>query len=200
MFHEISDNKGTYAISRANFERFLDYLNKEKNIVDFKTLIEEKNENNVVITFDDVYENVYQNGFDLLKEKSIPYYLFICNEFLNKDKYLKEDEIRIMLKDSKAILASHNIRHELSRFLDDEEFVKNIKESKKELEEKFAYKIDSFAFPYGSMYACSDNNIKEAKNVFDYVCTTYPIAYNEENENILPRININDETIEREMK
>ena len=59
--------------------------------------------------------------------------------------------------------------------------------------------VSSFAFPYGSMYACSKDNIKTAKELFDYIFMTYNLPYNEEYENVIPRININDSTYKKEM-
>ena len=195
MFHEIEDIDDTYAISKDNF---IELINN-KRIVDIETLIKEKNKDNIVITFDDAYASVYNNLFPILKEKKIPYYIFICEEYLNKDKYLNEDMIKEMLKDSNCILGSHNLKHELSRFVDEETLKNNLIKSKKDLEAIFNVKINTFAFPYGSMYAVSDNNIELAKKIYDYIFMTYPLPYNQANENIIPRININNNNYKGEL-
>ena len=200
MFHEINNDSGVYSISKENFNTFIEYLINNKNIVDFETLTKNKNINNVVLTFDDVYESIYTEAFDILKSNNIPYYLFVCNEYLNKDKYLSDKQIRSMLDESNAILASHSYRHQLSRFLNNDEFINYLNQSKKELETKFNKVINCFAFPFGSLYACSNDNISEAAKIFDYVCMTYPLPYNESYRNIIPRININNGTFLREMK
>lgn len=200
MFHNVNDNHDIYSINKHNFETFIDYLLNNKKIVDVETMIKEKDPDNVVITFDDVYESVYKNAYPLLKEKELPFYLFVSNELLNKEKYLNSDMIKEMINNSKAILSSHNYHHELSRFIDDSKLKDNLLKSKNELENEFSVDINSFAFPYGSMYACSNKNIETASNIFNYVFMTYPIAYNEEYGNIIPRINMNDSTFEREIK
>ena len=57
-----------------------------------------------------------------------------------------------------------------------------------------------FAFPYGSIYACSDDNIRNAKEVYDNVYMTYNLDYNSEYERVIPRININDSNYRSSIK
>ncbi len=199
MFHNVSDNHDTYSITKEHFEEFINYLMKNRRIVDAKTLISENDPDNVVITFDDVYESVYHNAYPLLKEYGIPFYLFVCNEFLNKDGYIKSEMISEMLNDSKAILGSHNLKHELSRFVDNQAVKENLKRSKEELEKEFGGEVNEFAFPFGSIYACSNENVAAASGLFRNVFMTYAIPYNGEYGRIIPRININDETYGKEM-
>ena len=200
MFHNVNDEQDTYAINKENFRTFVEYLVKNKKVVDIETLIKEKDPDNVVITFDDVYESVYQNAYPILKEKDFPFYLFLCDEYLNKENYVSSDMVKEMLKDSKAILGSHRMKHELSRFSDETKIREDMKESKKKLEEEFGVKVDAFAFPYGSMYACSEKNIEDALEIYKYVFMTYPFSYDGNMKRVLPRININNVTFEREIK
>ena len=200
MMHKVSEDGDIYAISREHFSEFLNALCENKKIVDLETLVREKDPGNVVISFDDVYASVYENAFPLLKEKGVPYYLFVCNEYLNKEGYLSSDMIKEMLKDSKAILASHRYRHEPSRPMDKTALRKDLEQSKKELEEEFGVPVRAMAFPYGSVYACSRENILAASDIFDHVLMTYPLAYNGEDETVIPRININDAVYAKEIR
>ena len=68
------------------------------------------------------------------------------------------------------------------------------------LEKDFGVVVDTFAFPFGSMYACSEKNIDDALDIYKYVLMTYPISYDENMKRVLPRINMNDMTYEREIK
>ena len=200
MFHNVNDDGDTYSITKEHFEEWIGSLLKDRKIVDIDTLVREKDPKNVVITFDDVYESVYRNAFPILKEKGIPYYLFLCNEYLDHEKYVTSDMVREMLSDSKAIVGSHNYRHELSRFKETEQMKEELERSKDELEKELSVKIDTFAFPYGSMYACSKENIETARKRFRYVFMTYAVPYHESCGNIIPRINMNDSTFRKEMK
>ena len=113
---------------------------------------------------------------------------------------MNSDTVKEMLNDSKAILGSHRMKHELSRFSDEKKIREDMKETKKKLEEEFGVKVDAFAFPYGSMYACSEKNIEDALEIYKYVFMTYAIPYNEEYGNVIPRINMNDAVCQGEMK
>lgn len=197
MFHRIDDSRDLYAISKDHFEKLIDELLKNHKIVDVKTLIEEKDERNVVLTFDDVYVSVYENAYPILKERGLPFYLFVCNEYLDQKDYLASSMVSEMLRDSKAILGSHNYVHELSRFAKEEEVKERMMRSKLELSDRFSCEIRDFAFPFGSFYACSDEDIEIAKGIFDHVFMTYPLAYHEEDGNVIARINMNDAVFER---
>ena len=199
MFHNVDDTNDIYSITKNDFESFLMWLLENKKIVDAKTLIKEKDKNNVVITFDDVYASVYKNAYPLLKKHKVPYYIFVNNDLLNKDNYVTDKMVKEMLNKSNCILGSHNLKHELSRFKDIELFKKEIKNSKKELEKTFDIKVNDFAFPYGSMYACSKENINEVFKLYKNVYMTYALPYNEDYKNIIPRININSKNYRREM-
>ena len=200
MFHNVSDENDTYSINKTNFIKLLDYLCKNKKIVDVKALIKEKSKDNIVITFDDAFESVYVNAYPLLKEKDVPYYVFMCDEFLDKDNYLNKETLKEMMTESKCILGSHGLKHELSRFTSRSILENNLKESKAKLQQEFFDMVDSFAFPYGSIYACSEENIEVAKELFKYVFMTYNLPYNEEYKNVIPRININDKTFGKELQ
>lgn len=200
MLHKIDNDNDLYTISKQDFEIFLQYLLKYKNIVDIETLIKEKNSNNVVLTFDDVNDSVFFNAYPLLKEKQLPFYLFVNNEFLDSEHYLSFDMIKEMLNDSKAILGCHGLKHIYSRFMDKEIFLKDLLTAKGILEEKFEVDIKDFAFPFGSIYACSKDNIKQAQSIYKNILMTYCLPYNQDYERVLPRININNISYRKEIR
>ncbi len=199
MFHKVSEEDDLYAIRPEHFRTLLEHLLRNKKIVDSEILIQKKDPDNVVIGFDDVYESVYRYAYPLLKEKGVPYYLFVCNDYLDQEGYLSSEMVEEMLRDSGAILASHRCHHELSRFMKENELQEELERSRKQLEETFHVEVKDFAFPYGSMYACSKENVATACGLFDHVYMTYALPYNEEYGNVIPRININNATYGKEL-
>lgn len=199
MFHNVNDDHDTYSITAEHFDSLISQLMEHKKIVDAGTLVREKDPDHIVIGFDDVYESVYRNAYPFLKEKGIPYYLFVCNDFLDQEGYLSSEMVEEMLRDSKAILASHRYHHELSRFMKENELQEELERSRKELEERFHVEVKDFAFPYGSMYACSEENIATALNLFDHVFMTYALPYHEDYATVIPRINMNDSVYGKEL-
>ena len=94
MFHDISDKNDTYSISKESFNELMNHLFENNNIVSVEKMISDLSDDDVVITFDDAYASVYHNAYPLLKELDVPFYVFICNEYLNKEDYLSEDMIK----------------------------------------------------------------------------------------------------------
>lgn len=199
MFHELDNRDDEYAISDSSFLSLIDFLYKNKKIVDIEAMVNNPKEDNIVITFDDAYKSVYEKAYPILRELNVPYYIFICNEYLDRDKYLTKEMVKEMLENSNCIIGSHSLKHEISRLKDNESLRKELSNSKAELEHMFDIKIDSFAFPYGSMYAVSNENIILANELFKYIFMTYSLSYNQEYGNVIPRININQQNYKREM-
>ena len=200
MFHDVSSKSDTYSISADSFSQLLDYLDSTKNIVTVEELVNNPHKDNVVLTFDDAYGSVYHNAYPILKQNRVPYYVFICVDYLNKEKYLSLEMLKQMLSDSNCIIGSHNMKHDMARFKDLKQLDDDLLKSKQVLENLSGSKINSFAFPYGSMYACSDEDIEYAKKHYDYVFMTYGVAYNKDYGNIIPRININSENYRKEIE
>ncbi len=196
MFHEIngSNGCGLYSVSKDNFAKVVDYID-DNNLCSMIDCI--KDNKKIVVTFDDAYESVYLYARPILKEKNIPYYIFLCNELIDTEKYLKTKQIEEMIDDGNCIVGSHLYRHKMSRFIKEENLEKMMIDSKMELENKFKINIDCFAFPYGSFYAVSKKNISIAKKYFKYIFTTIPLNYSKRYGNVFPRYNMNDNEIQK---
>lgn len=200
MFHDVGEKGGLYSISKDNFNEFLNWLIENKKIVTIDELKNNLSQNNVVLTFDDVFSSVYRNAYPILSEKKIPYYIFLCNDFIEKEEFVSKEEVSEMIKNSNCILGCHRYYHELSRNVDDNNLNNELIKAKNELQEMFNVSIRDFAFPYGSMYACSKENIEVANRLFDNIFMTYNLSYNHQMKNIMSRININNNNYKEEMK
>lgn len=163
MFHNISDkatNVNNYVSNVNEFEEFLvTELSHRKPfpISDFyrtggKTF---------TITFDDGYEGVYLYAYPILKRLSIPFTVFVTTGFIDKDGYLKTDQLKTMSDDPLCTIGAHTMTHPLLRFCEDPDF--EIRSSKELLENILNKKICFFAYPYGSIYACNRKSIMMAK-------------------------------------
>ena len=194
MLHQIDNTGGEYSISKTNFKKMIE----GKKFLTLKSFsfFEEKS---YLLTFDDVDESVYDLAIGVLEEKDIPYYLFLCVEYINKEGYLNEKQIKRLLKNKNCHIGSHLLHHKLARKMQKEELVKELSDSKRYLEETFGIQVDSVAFPYGSMYACGDDEFNLAKKYYKYIFTTVPTPCRNEHfeRNVMPRININNKTFTR---
>ncbi|MGD9625489.1 MAG: polysaccharide deacetylase family protein [Arcobacter sp.] len=123
-------------------------------------------EKSVVLTFDDGYEDNFTNAFPLLKKYDFKATIYIVlNRFennwatdkdldkasseLNSEKMLSDEQIKIMIESGLIEIGSHTLDHVNLPKLNKEEKERQLIESKKQIEEKFDIKCDSFAYPFG---------------------------------------------------
>lgn len=166
MFHSICDgetNPKKFETNKKTFELFIKEELKYKKAVSVENIIGEKENGKFAITFDDVYENFYINAYPILKKYNVPFTLFVSTGLLDKEGYLTKDEMRILSNDKLCTIGAHTVNH--TRLRKDRNSYNEIKMSKIELESILKRKIQLFAYPYGSIYACSKRNIKEVKKL-----------------------------------
>lgn len=202
MFHDVYlDNevpkKPNVAISTSNFIRLIDIIgenNLQKKVSCYRDLFL-LGENDVIITFDDVLKSVIDNALPILREKKIPYIVFIATEFIGKQGYISSEDIDLLKKDPLCVIGSHSVQHKKYRFFPDE-LVKDAKISSAFLEASL------FAYPYGSLFAVSMQNIKEIESSGVFSCAFSTISapltrLSVKKRWMLPRINVNDDYVNK---
>lgn len=180
VFHDMLDRKedvkSKFFISQESFEKFLiNQLQNNKraisnneltNMVLGKQPIEK---NTFFVTFDDCYEGVYTKAYPFLKANNISFIIYITQELIGREKYLKQDQIIEMSKDPLCKVGSHGCNHFMFRYLTTKETIDQLERSKQFLETLTNLPVNSFAFPYGRIVECSSKNIKVlSKSVYDF--------------------------------
>lgn len=142
-------------------------------------------ERTVVITFDDIYDNVFQNAWPVLREMKIPATCFISTAFVDTtqpflfDPWAREHRGRIPTDTWKPITSQHLTEmmdtglvelgahtHTHQDFRDSPEaFATDLATGIQELKTKFGVSGLPFAFPYGSprMGFCNSELMKAVK-------------------------------------
>ena len=189
MYHMISEhlpkNQSKFNRLRVKpneFEKQLIWL-KEKGFKSFtlSELVKLENipEKSIVLTFDDGYEDNFTNAFPLLKKYNFKATIYIVlNRFennwamdkdlnqasseLNSEKMLSNEQIKEMLDSGLIEIASHTLDHVNLPKLTKEEEKKHIIESKKQIENVFDIKCNSFAYPFGFFDEDSVKIVNEA--------------------------------------
>jgi len=152
----------------------------------------------ICITFDDGYESVYTHAFPVLQKYNFTAVVFLVADCINKtclwdkdsEPILKTEQIKEMAE-AGIDFGSHSFSHRSLTRLDVEELKKEVKQSKKVLEELLGKQIVSFSYPYGAF----NETIKRI------VRQHYQIAFSTKEGVIsvrdfaLPRIDINKDKI-----
>lgn len=132
------------------------------NYVDYRKALPEKP---VIITSDDGFQDVYTNGFPILKKYGYKMTIFLVtgavgnteadrktNKYFNK----RANVIRPMLNWSEIIemdeygceFLSHTVNHIRLGLASDEEFLEELRQSKKDIESHLGKEVLFFAWPY----------------------------------------------------
>ena len=121
QYHHVSDlTPASTSISPKQFEAHLQYL-KDNNfsVIPLSELIEAikkqkpLQDKTVVITFDDAYTDILENGKPLLDKFDYPYTLYINPGIINKGSksYLSWQQIKAMADDG-MLVANHGLYHD----------------------------------------------------------------------------------------
>lgn len=173
-YHSIDRDKWRFSIKPDNFIKQLDFLIQHYNPVtleqieqhlDGKLVLPDKS---FVITIDDGYKNILAIKKNL-KNLGIKPTLFILSDSLNAntgelgvDKQLLQKEEILSLINDGWIIGSHSATHSDFNNLDETQIIREIKDSKSNLEKELGIKIKYFSYPKGRYSKKIIKAVKEA--------------------------------------
>ncbi len=116
----------------------------------------------VVLTFDDGYNNFYDNVYSLLREKNLKATVFVISQFVGGDRYLNWGEIKEMSDSGLVLIGDHTLNHRSLPSLSLEEERNQIISAKIIIEDHIQRTVAYFAYPYGGINAGSEQILGEA--------------------------------------
>jgi len=156
LYHNL--NPDIQGVSIDLFENHLKFLSKKYttctvNELIKKIQIDDIAGNELVITFDDGFEDNVTKALPLLREYSSKATFFISTGFIGKrylgQKMVTEKQI-VELYENNMEIGSHTVNHYNLNKLSNEEVRRELKLSKESLEDIIDDKVFSFSYPYGS--------------------------------------------------
>ena len=166
QYHHVSDDTpSSTSISPEQFAAHMKYLKDNNfNVVPLSDVIEAiksqtpLTDKSVVITFDDAYTNVLENGTPVLKEYGYPYTIFVNSAIIDRKSksYLSWQQLKT-LADKGVIIANHGLEHDslarvtpgMSEAVWLKEHGEKLLYAEKIIEEKTGQTWRYFAYPYG---------------------------------------------------
>ena len=156
-YHDIHDRK-KYTDMSTPIELFKKHINILYEC-GYKPVSEIKNsKKEVEITFDDGFRGIYEN-FSFFVDNKIPVQIFLISGSIGEKEYLEKTQIEQMLETGLLTVGSHTVSHNNLDNMDEITAVKELKESKKALEDMFGREIKTLCFPRGKF---SDRTIRLA--------------------------------------
>lgn len=164
LYHHVSNTTPKItSVSPNTLRQHMQYLAENHNVLPLKQVIEALQnkqplpEKTVVITFDDGYENIYENAHPILKEFEFPYTIFVNPPLIGTVSYqLDWQQVKLMASENVSF-ANHGKQH--NHMLNKENgesqqdwlkrTMQDIQYAEKMLAKNVGYSLKYFAYPYG---------------------------------------------------
>ena len=145
----------------------------------------------ILLTIDDGFSSFYNNAWPYLKEKKIPFILFVSTETVGNNGYMSWDEIKEIEKEDFVFLGNHSHSHEYLIDYNFTNFKKDIDRSINIFKKKIGYNPIFFSYPFGE-YSLEQKN---------YITKNFKFAFGQQSGVIdlnkdrfeLPRFPINEQ-------
>lgn len=205
MFHEVCSSSeakdSQLSIDFSNFKAVVESIKAQRRIVRLSD-IDQFNIPIAVITFDDTYQNIFNEAVPFLISNDLPFELFVCEELINKPGFISESSIKEMKDVNQCSISFHSKLHAFLSNKNKDDFLNAISSS--DFEKKYGIKCRFFAFPYGSFYASYSKYTKEVNTYYQYAFSTinssFSYGYLKKHKHFLPRVNTCDRTFRKVIK
>lgn len=159
IYHRVGSRTGQQMeVSREDFIWQLNWLVSNREIVDLETAVRRWTEPGadqmVVLTFDDGYEDTYTTAFPLMRERGIPFTLYVATDMIERGSAigvypLSWGQIREMLDTGLLTLGAHTHTHRDLRAVEYADVLGELHVSNDIIEQRTGVTPRHFAYPWG---------------------------------------------------
>lgn len=171
LYHSISRTDDEFAVSPDVFERHLQLMQKQCDVVPLARAFEHAagkrvTRDSVAITFDDGYRDFATEVVPLLRRYSMPATVFVLGGEVNRtelgnDHLLLTEADVATLRDSRITIGSHGATHQKLTRLSKEMMQTELVDSREAIEKTFGMKPAYLAYPKGSVNVMVEETAKE---------------------------------------
>ena len=155
MYHRFDENKYPSTNIRTQiFLKHIEEINKLNskfiNFQEFKEILKTTIDRNyILLTIDDAFSSFYENAWPILKNKKIPFILFVSTQEIGKYGYMSWDQIKEIEKSNLVTIGNHSHSHEYLIDWSDSKIYSDIEASIKIFTENLGYSPQVFSYPFG---------------------------------------------------
>jgi peptidoglycan/xylan/chitin deacetylase (PgdA/CDA1 family) len=172
IYHQIGGGELEMEVTPEAFGTHIDWLQRRWEIVTLDQALsrrdEEGSESLLVLTFDDGYEGVYHQAFPLLRERRLPFTLYLSTQPIEKGDplgYAAEpltwEQLRAMAASGLMTVGAHTHRHRDLRLLPGPEIEVELDISNGLIRSRLGSEPRHFAYPWGYWSAAADPLVRE---------------------------------------
>ena len=155
MYHRFEENK--YPSTNIKNEIFSEHLKEINNLgiefIKYKKFEEiikiDIDKNYLLLTIDDAFESFYLNAWPVLKNKKIPFILFVNTREVGKHGYMTWNQIREINKSNLGTVGNHSHSHEYLVDWEDNKIKSDLETSIKIFKKELGYSPKIFSYPFG---------------------------------------------------
>ncbi len=170
MYHRFEENK--YPSTNIKINDFKEHLKiiEENNIKfinpkDFEyELKNNKLQRKILLTIDDGFLSFYKNAWPILREKKIPFILFVSTREVGAFNYMTWDQIREISKENFVEIGNHSHTHEYLADENNNIIKKDIQKSIEIFNKELGNNSIFFSYPFGEY----SNDFKNIIKDFDF--------------------------------
>jgi len=187
MYHVVGDpaEYGGLGVRPATFERQMEFLRAHGyHVIGLEELVRLVREGRraplgtVVITFDDGTIDNIDKAFPVLKKMGFPATVFMITSNIDREGWLSAEDLRLM-DASEITIGSHTVSHAyLPDLRSEEDVVREIRQSKRTLEDLLGHPVTLFSYPAGG-FTGSIRSIVAAEGYEGAVTTNQGLAAND---------------------
>jgi len=155
MYHRFNENK--YPSTNIQMDVFKQHIEIIKSLEydffdpnDLKKNFHVKKENKkILITIDDAFSSFYEFAWPYLKEKKIPFILFVSTEAVGKNGYMTWKQIKELEKEPNTYIGNHSHSHDYLVDLKNNNFINDIDIANQTFINNIGYNPIFFSYPFG---------------------------------------------------
>ena len=170
MYHRFEENK--YPSTNIRNEIFFEHLNEINNLgiefitfEKFEKVIKTKiDKNYILLTIDDAFESFYLNAWPILKNRRIPFILFVSTREIGKYGYMTWERIKEVATSDLVTIGNHSHTHEYLIDWEDNKIKSDLKTSMQIFKKELGYSPKIFSYPFGEY----SSNLKKIVDDLDF--------------------------------
>ena len=167
MYHRFEENK--YPSTNIRINDFKEHLKiiEDSNIKfinpkDFENeLKNNKLQRKILLTIDDGFLSFYENAWPILKNKRVPFILFVSTREIGAYNYMSWEQIKEISKEDFVEIGNHSHTHEYLADEDNETIKKDIEKSISIFKKNLGNNSNFFSYPFGEYSNDFKSIIKE---------------------------------------
>jgi len=155
MYHRFDENK--YPSTNIRNEIFIEHLKEINNqkiefitLERFEKIIKTNiDKNYLLLTIDDAFESFYLNAWPILKNKRIPFILFVSTREIGKYGYMTWKNIKEVATSDLVTIGNHSHTHEYLIDWGDDKIKSDLMTSIQIFKKELGYSPKIFSYPFG---------------------------------------------------